>query len=1193
MSKEEQKTWTFHASRWQIKARLFTDSPLHIGSGDTFSHSELKNEETGKHIQINACIKDGNSKPYLPATTLKGKLYAWLKSRIDETYTDDLKALFGTESDKKDFGFGGKAKFHNALLIQPLTAEQAKNYPYWNQDSQTYIEVGIAINRHTRTVDHRKLFHSEAVPPNVGFEVIITGMMTDTQAGLLISVLQAFPDRKEVTEAEAKPERAEALKAEPMTHGFNSAATFGSDDTSGKGRMYLSGKVEVSRMDKTQVCNWLNRETRGMVEQAFIELNKEDIAKLTAPIKPFKQREVLNLTIQMDGGFLINNPEVSAKKDKIKDKNDKEPDQQPLKDAKGKPLLTGKSLRGALRSQAEKIMRTLGIDCCDTTKPCPAIYHRKDVETKLCPVCQVFGATGWQSPLHIHPFKYVQPDIEQGLKTQNFVAIDRFHGGGKHSALFNTRFALKPCFKGAIELDDRLPDCGKGLLALVLRDLHEGDIKLGFGANKGYGGVKEINLDKPFTDADVIAFRTHFNIRYEPHLKTISKADEQALPPANPSTTGFHNPYHFIPVKEPNTDTWLNRDDLNTANNPHSHALYRKERHHGRIHCTLTAETPFFIGDKKDEATQIVKNYQFNGELAIPATSLRGMISSLAEAASNSAMRVLDNGLLSYRKQADDALQKIGMVIKQGDDYKCLVPCEKRIKLKDAYSDPVVSQFIADNKTWTPDAPKIFYIEIGTKEITAENLPKSENDLTIARRKDKMQSGILRILGKDEREEELPEKKHEWFIPVTAKFAEEGFIEYSKTAKLTYRITDEALTRFEQLADQRTASQKNKKISEQEWLPFHLKGMEREADHSLSIKAGDLVYYHLNGNEVDEISFSAIWRGRVEDQKNQAAKVFNFFPRNLLPFNKDRETLSPAEMLFGFIEADAKDALAFAGKVRINTGQLINPNKKKMEEFLDDTVMLKILASPKLPSPALYFRNQQANSQNNYIAKHDLNSELHEAKGRKYYLHALRHSNGTVQKLSQHGTIANNDNAYFPWRTHPNHLNDNKEQKVTITPIKSGSTFSFTVDFDNLSDYELGLLCYALRPSKQFRHKFGMGKPLGLGTVKIAMTKLEFIDRHKRYAEETLDATRYNGQTLDMKSLRNHFIQTMDKDIHQALELLGNPAHVKAPVHYPQINNQDIEQETYQWFVKNDKQSKQQLSPLNQNSTQLPTLKRS
>jgi CRISPR-associated protein (TIGR03986 family) len=275
--------------------------------------------------------------------------------------------------------------------------------------------------------------------------------------------------------------------------------------------------------------------------------------------------------------------------------------------------------------------------------------------------------------------------------------------------------------------------------------------------------------------------------------------------------------------------------------------------------------------------------------------------------------------------------------------------------------------------------------------------------------------------------------------------------------------------------------------------------------------------------------------------------------------------------------------LSFAGKVRISTGLTIS------EEQLEQETTLKILASPKLPSPSLYFRNKIGPQ--TYIAKHDLNPKDHQAKGREQYLHALRQINNpeNVQKLSPTGNIANSGVALFPWESGNN---DHQEQKVKIKPIKTGTEFEFNVDFDNLTAWELGLLCYAIKPSEHYRHKLGMGKPIGLGTVNISIEKLELIDRQQRYGEDTLDAERYNDQQLDVDTLRNSFIATMDADVHRALELIGDPHNVKAPVHYPQVYGQNIENETYRWFVANDHGRNQIMEPISSTTEQLPQLSR-
>ncbi len=68
-----------------------------------------------------------------------------------------------------------------------------------------------------------------------------------------------------------------------------------------------------------------------------------------------------------------------------------------------------------------------------------------------------------------------------------------------------------------------------------------------------------------------------------------------------------------------------------------------------------------------------------------------------------------------------------------------------------------------------------------------------------------------------------------------------------------------------------------------------------------------------------------------------------------------------------------------------------------------------------------------------------------------------------------------------------------------ICPLNPGSEFTFTVDFTNLKEDELPVLLYALVLEPTMRHKIGLAKPLGLGSVKIEVQKIIQIDYHQRY----------------------------------------------------------------------------------------------
>jgi len=77
-------------------------------------------------------------------------------------------------------------------------------------------------------------------------------------------------------------------------------------------------------------------------------------------------------------------------------------------------------------------------------------------------------------------------------------------------------------------------------------------------------------------------------------------------------------------------------------------------------------------------------------------------------------------------------------------------------------------------------------------------------------------------------------------------------------------------------------------------------------------------------------------------------------------------------------------------------------------------------------------------------------------------------------------------------------------QHTSIKPVKPGVTFRFRIYFENLRDYELGALLWALilpgEPEKDYCHSLGMGKPLGMSAVKITPT-LYLGDRASRYSK--------------------------------------------------------------------------------------------
>lgn len=69
-----------------------------------------------------------------------------------------------------------------------------------------------------------------------------------------------------------------------------------------------------------------------------------------------------------------------------------------------------------------------------------------------------------------------------------------------------------------------------------------------------------------------------------------------------------------------------------------------------------------------------------------------------------------------------------------------------------------------------------------------------------------------------------------------------------------------------------------------------------------------------------------------------------------------------------------------------------------------------------------------------------------------------------------------------------------------VTPLNKGSVFTFTVSFTNLREDEFAALLYAIVLEPNVRHKIGLAKPLGLGSVKIEATEMTLIDYRQRYS---------------------------------------------------------------------------------------------
>lgn len=657
----------------------------------------------------------------------------------------------------------------------------------------------------------------------------------------------------------------------------------------------------------------------------------------------------------------------------------------------------------------------------------------------------------------------------------------------------------------------------------------------------------------------------------------------------------FHNPYQFATVSTDDTSTlkWNEDNALSRSENKFArHDFWHEQGLSGSITATLTTLSPVVIGGKQtagDKAAGTKGNVaayrDCHGTLAIPGNSLRGMISSYAEIVSRSAMRVLDthdNKPYSLRMQSNEAYKSIGVLFRRNNQW-FIYPVE-RIST-DSERKPVKINFDSlgsySGKGKIPNKADLMdelecYQAIHNPHVTSCQGYDIEGLF-------EEYEGIHYIRGRQEHMQEVHlEKCFKW----------NG--QLNQDSKETKPIPDDVIQHLEstlesQFADNQKLIDKGDDDGEVAAIDFLPKGYaEHEGrwyenkEHSPRVLPGDLVYFKTNNadTEVVSLGFSAIGRrtaiGSLAESFRKAEGL------NALPWGENRDELTPAEQLFGVVEDSVslgKNARSLASRLRFADAS----GEKGIEHKQMEEKTLKILNSPKPPSPSMYF----SSGKGEYVSKADFDLNFHRPNGRKRYLpHHPEEVTSEEEKYRFETQQAGDD--FRPW------------MHVMCKPIKTGASFTINIHFDNLHEAELDLLIYCLQPDPEFIHRLGLGKPLGLGHVKIDAIAVSVIDRQQRYTPEALDNPLLPPQEAEILyeyDEERAYKCLVDREAAKQLLQLGSLEYIKHPVCYPysSTKNQSAYNETksYEWFVENDRIGnavKHQILTKNQEGKTIETL---
>jgi len=201
-------------------------------------------------------------------------------------------------------------------------------------------------------------------------------------------------------------------------------------------------------------------------------------------------------------------------------------------------------------------------------------------------------------------------------------------------------------------------------------------------------------------------------------------------------------------------------------------------------------------------------------------------------------------------------------------------------------------------------------------------------------------------------------------------------------------------------------------------------------------------------------------------------------PLDLVPPALQTDAEDLAEAIFGF----TRDRRSYAGRVFFSDAKFQSASNGVW--LATEPFAPTVLSSPK-PTTFQHYVTQQSPDDKKQLDHYD-SPPLHPTiiRGHKLYWHRGPVGMGQIQETEP-----------FDWT--------NDTQHTAMKPVGAGVTFTSQVRFENLSDVELGALLWALtlpgEPGKRYRHKLGMGKPLGMGSVSI-VTELYLSDRPDRYS---------------------------------------------------------------------------------------------
>lgn len=505
---------------------------------------------------------------------------------------------------------------------------------------------------------------------------------------------------------------------------------------------------------------------------------------------------------------------------------------------------------------------------------------------------------------------------------------------------------------------------------------------------------------------------------------------------------------------------------------------YYVDRHTGRIECTLTTSSPLYIRrgftpeefQEQREAKDCPDFFYIDPvttKPVIPGSSLRGMLRTLIE-------------IISYSK------------ISQVSDYKRLffravATLPKEDSLAEAYKQYIIPSKIKagylkhDGNSWFIHPARNLDIKSQSRDRKA-----SSTSFACVKEEDLSPADFPEFKKFDDPgylPQEIPVSFQNIKKPKGSYIAEDvtvpekyplnqGKLVASGNMKQNNDPESESIRTYHCVVFAPSSNPKRYKI-DPDAIKHYLNALtefqtQTPFDKKLGMLKEDRPVFYCQPEQGDIVTlFGHSPYFRIPYSPNgdgKAATVVDFIPENL----RDNSVIDIADALFGFVKRDKqskKIQQSCAGRIFVSDATCVSSSD---DIFMTQGVIIpKILASPKPTTYQHYLVQPQETNADKKNLKHYASKPNEETviRGHKLYWHKGSH----------------------PDIQHPNPNEASDTQTTQIKPIKSGVHFQFTIHFENLSDVELGALMWIfdIAQNNRYRLSLGMGKPLGMGAVKI------------------------------------------------------------------------------------------------------------